>query len=215
MQEHHLSVARTARYFTLGPREGATDVWFVLHGYGQMAARFLSRYQPLDDGTRLIVAPEGLSRFYVDHTTGKVGASWMTKEDRAAEIGDYLAYLDDLYDDVFRLLVRDRVRVTVLGFSQGAVTASRWVSFGAVKADRLIIWGEALAGDLDLPRAAPRLRGLRLIYVNGRSDHMASGEKKNAEWSRLREHGLAHELIEFDGGHRLDDEILVRLAKAT
>jgi predicted esterase len=212
MNEHHLSVSRTARYFTLGEPAGARDIWFVLHGYGQLAARFLSRFEPLVNGTRLIVAPEGLSRFYVDHTTGKVGSSWMTKDDRAAEIGDYLAYLDDLYDEVFHTLPREGAKVTVLGFSQGAVTASRWVSFGAVKANRLIIWGEVLAGDLDMPRAAPRLRGLRLIYVNGRSDHMASPDKKEAEVSRLREYGIEHQMIEFDGGHRLDDEILLKLA---
>ena len=41
MQEHHLSVERTARYYTLGSLDGPRDVWFVCHGYGQLAARFL------------------------------------------------------------------------------------------------------------------------------------------------------------------------------
>lgn len=58
MQEHRIAVARTARYFTLGRAE--REVWFVLHGYGQLADRFLRHFDPIDDGTRLIVAPEGL-----------------------------------------------------------------------------------------------------------------------------------------------------------
>src|SRR5216684_69726 len=34
MQEHVLATPRTARYFTLGLPQGATDVWFVWHGDG-------------------------------------------------------------------------------------------------------------------------------------------------------------------------------------
>ena len=63
MTEHHLGVPRTARYFTLG-QDSASEIWFVLHGYGQLAARFADHFAALDDGTRLIVAPEGLSQRY-------------------------------------------------------------------------------------------------------------------------------------------------------
>src|ERR1051325_10016453 len=54
-------------------------------------------------GRRRLVAPEGLSRFYLSEraTERRVGASWMTREDRLAEIADYLGYLDAVYDDVF------------------------------------------------------------------------------------------------------------------
>src|SRR5881409_4124826 len=114
MHEHHLSVSRTARYFTLGESSRAVgEVWFACHGYGQLAARFLEKLRVLDDGTRYLVAPEGLSRFYLTERTTerRVGASWMTREDRLAEIADYVRYLDAVYDDVF---VRcDRARVTV------------------------------------------------------------------------------------------------------
>ena len=77
MQEHRLSVARTARYFTLGERSGAAaEVWFACHGYGQLAGRFLEKLRALDDGTRYLVAPEGLSRFYLSEssTERRVGA---------------------------------------------------------------------------------------------------------------------------------------------
>ncbi|MEJ2217163.1 MAG: hypothetical protein P8099_11165 [Gemmatimonadota bacterium] len=101
MIERHITVSRVARYYTLGPPAiDAAEVWFVLHGYRQLAGRFLRRFEALDDGTRRIVAPEGLSRFYVDDDSGphgpgsRVGASWMTREDREREIDDYVAYLD-------------------------------------------------------------------------------------------------------------------------
>ena len=149
-----------SRYFTIGRPE--REVWFVLHGYGQLAARFLSRFEPIDDGTRLIVAPEGLSRFYLteDPAERRVGASWMTREDRITEIEDYVRYLDAVYADV----VRSAISVTVLGFSQGATTACRWAALGTSKIDRLIVWGGEVAADVDMRRA------LRLALVYGSRD---------------------------------------------
>src|SRR5258705_7905505 len=99
-----MTVSRMARYFTIGRPD--REVWFVLHGYGQLAARFLSRFEPLDDGGRLIVAPEALSRFYLteDSAERRVGASWMTREDRLTEIEDYVQYLEAVYADVFPLV---------------------------------------------------------------------------------------------------------------
>ena len=96
-----LAVRRTARVAVLGPEgPGVRELWYVLHGYGQLAAPFLEEFRAIDDGTRLIVAPEALSRFYEGdaksrlHKDARVGASWMTREDREAEIADYLGYLD-------------------------------------------------------------------------------------------------------------------------
>src|ERR671933_2286542 len=109
MREHHLTVTRTARYVTLGDvHDSLRQVWFVCHGYGQLAARFLRHFEDLNDGHRLIVAPEALSRFYVEsgpgtrHADVPVGATWMTREDRLSEIADYVSYLDGLYAQLFR-----------------------------------------------------------------------------------------------------------------
>ena len=50
VREHHLEVTRTARYHTLGEAGAATEqVWFVCHGYRQLAARFLIRFRGLDE----------------------------------------------------------------------------------------------------------------------------------------------------------------------
>ncbi len=219
MQEHHIAVARTARYFTLG--EGgpsAKQVWFVCHGYGQLAERFLRHFAGLDDGRRLIVAPEGLSRFYLESgrsesgRSDKVGASWMTREDRLNEIQDYVRYLDEVYAAVFRRIDRATARVGVLGFSQGAATATRWVCQGAARADRLMLWGGELPPDLDLAAAAERLRTLELCLVYGRRDGFITAKVVAQAEQRLRECGIAFRTIPFDGGHEVDEALLARLA---
>ena len=217
MQEHHLSVARTARYFTLGTigrEEG--EVWFVLHGYGQLAGRFLRHFEPLAQAGALVVAPEGLSRFYVDDVPPpperKVGASWMTREDRLGEIEDYVRYLDAVYEEVFRGVKRPAVRVTVLAFSQGTATACRWLARGAARADRLILWGGEVPPDLDLAGARSRLAPLALTLVVGRADEYITAKILARETERLTAHGIPFRVVEFDGGHEIDQRVLGELA---
>jgi predicted esterase len=212
MTEHHLSVRRTARYFTLGPAATtAREVWVVLHGYGQLAARFLRAFAPLDDGARCIVAPEGLSRFYAE--TGrndKIGASWMTREDRLAEIDDYVRYLDALYDEVMR---GAKVPVTVLGFSQGTATAARWLAQGNVRAGRLILWGGEVPPDLDLAAVRQRWEKTDVTLVVGSEDPYITPKVLARDEQRLREHGIAFRVEGFEGGHEIVREVLERVAE--
>ena len=207
MQEHRLSVSRSARYFSIGRAE--REVWFVLHGYAQLAARFLRYFEPIDDGSRLIVAPEGLSRFYLTEapTERRVGANWMTKEDRLAEIDDHVRYLDAVYEAVLRSSDRAKIKVTTLGFSQGATTACRWSTLGASKIDHLIVWGGEVPSDVGPPRAA------RLTLVYGSSDEYFTPKVVAATEARLREQGTHYDVTSFDGGHEIDAAVLKQLAR--
>ena len=213
MQEHHLSVSRTARYFALGTSSGEVgEVWFACHGYGQLAARFLEKLRVLDDGHRYLVAPEGLSRFYLSEspTERRVGASWMTREDRLAEIEDYVRYLDAVYAEVFGSLDRAGVTVHVLGYSQGASTVSRWAALGKAKIDRLTLWGGEFPPDLDLTldTVANRLRAARMTLVYGRSDEYITPKVIQTITTRLRQHAISFNEIAFDGGHELNEGVL-------
>jgi predicted esterase len=211
--EHHLRVTRTARYFTLGAASAATrEVWFVLHGYAQLAEHFIRSFRSLDDGRRVIVAPEALSRFYPSGTNGHVGASWMTKVDRLAEIDDYVAYLDALAAETLHDMDRSNVRIVVLGFSQGAATAARWASRGAVGNVHLVLWGGNVASEIDLDS---ELRAVgELMIVLGSSDEYRSEEIVESERDRLARSSVRHRWIEYDGTHRIDSRALGVVAEA-
>lgn len=247
MKPHHLSVRRTARFFVLdspessdppgpsdpstspaserdsegGPEQGVgpvRSVWFVLHGYRQTAERFLRRFMGIRAPGRLIVAPEGLSRFYLDDDGGahgpehRVGASWMTREDRLAEIADYVDYLDRLRSHVLSQYGAEGARVVVLGFSQGAHTATRWALGGMAAPDALVLWGAGLPRDMDEERGAKGLARIDVSLVWGRSDPLAPEPLLRAEVERLGRLGVAHRLVEHDGGHEIDERALKELA---
>ena len=209
--EHHLPVSRTARYFTLGDPESAKHIWFALHGYGQLAANFIGYLAALTGDARLIVAPEALSRFYLDQGRGPPGASWMTKEDRAHEINDYVSYLDHLGETI-RARCPAGARSYGFGFSQGVATLGRWLDRGRTRQDGYCMWAGTLPQELELGRPHPALTGKRVALVIGDRDEYLTRDWLETESRRLS--GVAGEVgrFPFQGGHRLDRNVLAEVA---
>ncbi|MEE2897851.1 MAG: phospholipase [Gemmatimonadota bacterium] len=214
-QERHIEVPKTARYWVLGETEGSPDeVWCVLHGYRQLAGRFIRRFQGIGGGGRRIVAPEALSRFYVGRQPGRhgpesvVGGTWMTREERENEIRDYVRYLDLLYDEVGVA----GAATTVLGFSQGVAAAARWVTYGAVRPQRLILWGDYVPPDLDMAKARAALADTELLIVRGTEDPALNETLRAQEQERLEASRIAYRLVSYDGGHDIHAETLAQLA---
>jgi acetyl esterase/lipase len=206
-ESHHLAVSRTARYLTLGRMDGPLDdVWFLLHGYGQLASEFLDHARALAKEGRLLVVPEALSRFYhEDHK--KVGASWMTREDRLAEIDDYVSYLDRLHDTIFDGLRGTATKFRILGYSQGAATAARWAARGKTEIDELVIWGSPLPHDLE-DAAMARLGRMRVTLVGGSRDRFLTELQLEEQSALLKRYGVPSQIKRFEGGHRLDHDTL-------
>lgn len=219
-QRHRLSVRRTASYYTLGePAPTVRSVWYVLHGYRQLAHRFIERFRGMETAERLIVAPEALNRFYLGDGDGTkvhgpdapVGATWMTRHDREAEIEDYVAYLDALDES---LDLATSVRRVVLGFSQGSQTAARWALLGSSRVDRLVLWGGLLPPDLDPVAHLRRLRTVRPTIVHGAQDRSLPAERIQAERKRLAELGVDVVFVSHAGGHVIAQHALEELARS-
>ena len=206
---------RTARIALLGPETpGIRELWYVLHGYGELAATFIENFGVIDDGTRLIVAPEALSRHYwgrLEDRIGKevpIGGSWMTKEAREHEIHDYLTYLDGVHAHITARIGGATPAGTVLGFSQGGATSSRWVASGSVRVARHVLWGSAMPPELDLESGDTPLRRAEQVIVVGSRDQFATPKVVARENGRLDAAGFPYRFVSFEGGHRLDDDTL-------
>lgn len=212
-----MPVTRTARYYQLGELSATTRrVWFVAHGYGQLATYFIRHFAHLTaaDPDLVIVAPEGLSRFYLQGTGGRVGATWMTREDRLTEIDDYVAYLNQLAE---RLLgqAAPEANVTVLGFSQGAATVSRWLAQTAFRPAHLILWAGAFPPDIASPAATNLLHNLSVTLVCGTEDEFITTEALSQQQESLRQIGVEAMVIQFTGKHVLHGPTLTQLAEQT
>jgi len=137
----------------------------------------------------------------------------MTSEDREFEIQDYVNYLDLLHDEIFAVVDRTKVRLWVLGFSQGVATVARWVARGNVDPDRVVLYAGVLPPELDAESAARLVRRSPLTIALGTSDDFASPELIAAQEARLRDLRVPHTTIRFDGGHEVIPEVLQRLTE--
>ena len=216
--EHHIVVQRTARYVTIGEASAATtELWIVCHGYGQLARPFVASFEAIASPSRLIVAPEALSRFYLErsatgvNTQAAIGATWMTREAREADITDYIAYLDQVCNTV--LADTPDAALIGLGFSQGTATITRWAAASQRQLRRLVLWGAGLPPDLDWSRAETRLRDVPVTLVVGRRDPFALPERIAEQEALLGAHGIAFNTVYYDGDHRVDPAALRLIAE--
>lgn len=207
MYKHNkLKVERTAHYFTIGEaNKNITRLVIACHGQGQRSQFFIRRFDVLDDGKTLVIAPEGLSKYYLKNFTGDVGASWMTKADRLDEIADYSNYLQQIYDRYVPLL-NDDVEITLLGFSQGGATIFRWAMEKFPGVDRFILFGGMIPEDLDYRPHADYFKSKKLTWIYGTSDHFLTQERLDFHYEILNKNQLNYEELTFDGGHEMRRE---------
>lgn len=204
-----LVVPRHARVALLGDPDTATEAWLVLHGYGMTARGILHWFRSAAAPGRLLVAPEGLSRFYqARRGLRTVGASWMTRDDRDHEIEDQAGYLAA----VAERWLTGRRRVEVHGFSQGVATACRWVVGTDSRIDRLVLWAGTVPPDMDLaPLGAVGAREpVRL--VTGATDALVPSAQVEADAARLAAAGVRVDLLRWGGGHQVDPGVLATLS---
>lgn len=210
MKEHLIKVERTARYYTLGELNNKTkSIWFVIHGYGQLAQYFIKKFVQIQDEETFVVAPEAISRFYLDDSYNRVGASWMTKDLRQYEIEEYVKYLNQVYDKVLKDSNLDNIRVNLLGFSQGCATVCRWLGDGHIKCNRLLLWAGFFNNGISEVIDPNKLHNIKTYYIYGEKDEFLLTYPEVAQ--KFKENMIVEinpEIISFEGGHTIHEPTL-------
>lgn len=217
LEENHLPVQRTARYYTIGELSDQTkNIWFCLHGFGQLAQYFGRKFTDLADDGTVIVVPEGLSRLYLNNDYKRVGASWLTREDWDHEITDFIGYLNALYDKILDRRDAEHVHITILGFSQGAATACRWLNDNHVQANRLILWAGYFPQGVSGMIRPDKLTATETHYVYGTADeYIREIPDIDSYLDHLKMELPRLKITAFDGGHRVEPAVLKRLVLTT
>jgi predicted esterase len=200
---HHYTTQRTARYYLIGSDKiEAKHFWLTCHGFAQLAGEFINEFEPLVALGGHIVAPEALNRFYTRGFDGRVAATWMTKDDRDAEIQDYVTYLDGLYTQETKAL-NPTAQKHILGFSQGATTVCRWVALRQPAFDHLWLCSGDLPHDLDWVFFKKAMEGRILHLVLGNADPLLPEGRKESTQAKIEEYDITYEVHEFEGAHEI------------
>ena len=211
MKKHTILTEKTARYFQLGDfNENTKDVYIVLHGYAQLANYFLKWFEPASTRDNIIIAPEGLHRFYWNGFSGRVVASWMTKEDRLDDINDYVLFLNNLVSH----LPNGNYKLHLIGFSQGSATALRWATMGNVKFNSLSLWAGAFPEDIDYFEKSDLLNQLNIHLIIGDKDEYYDQEKIDLLKQQLTDQNILFKFISYSGNHKVMKEPLIQLLES-
>ena len=211
VSKHLISVARTARYFTLNSITPQTKkIWIVFHGYGQLGEYFIRHFNSLNPDENAIIALEGLSRFYVEGLSGRVGASWMTKENREEEVTDQWVYINAVLQDC-GIDITDQ-RLVILGFSQGTATAIRWMAKHHIRAKQLVIWAGQWPHDVALHDMQPLLTNTKIDFCIGTQDEFITPSHVEERMEELKKFLPQLDVHWFDGKHVMHAKTLLHVA---
>jgi predicted esterase len=198
--DHSFSYSKTYRYFTHGDKMKSKKLLIVMHGYGHLAEYFLRKFHS-SPSSYFIVAPEGPHRFYKQGYSGRVGASWMTKEAREDDIKDNLNWLNALLHKVKS--EKSYEEVSLLGFSQGGATAARWYYDEPNKFDKLILWSSVFPPDITKPNLKMSNTNL---YVVGSKDEFINEKMRKKEIEFYQNIGFKTHV--YNGNHDIDSSML-------
>lgn len=206
--QKHLNITISTPYHTLNELTDKTkNIWLACHGQGQLAEYFVKKFEILNSEENFVIAPQGISKYYLNGFTGRVGASWMTKEDREKEIENQ----QNLLKDIWKKEVGDPKgkQVIFFGFSQGAATISRFVAYSKIPFHKMILWSGGFAHDLT-NQDFKHLSGNETIhYFTSEDDPFYKPEMLVQQRERVMSAmGIKPEVRFFEGGHKVIPELL-------
>lgn len=203
VEKIQVKTTKTARLILLKSETKINSKLLIaLHGYGQLSTFFSEKFKEIH-GDFDVLVPEGLNRFYQKGSSGRVGSSWMTKEERESDIADNQSYLAKIVSN----FSEKYSCIFFLGFSQGGATASRFCCQEYAKIKGIILWGSVFPPDISQQKMN-NFPGQK-IFVLGKQD-IYFDEKNQKEVLALQEQ-LGFKTVQFDGGHDIDISILNKI----
>ncbi len=200
-ENRFLKVEKTARLTWIkDAKKKNSHLLIALHGYGQLSTYFSRKFEGLEQLDYDVLIPEGLHRFYLQGSSGRVGASWMTKEEREFDIEDNQNYLHSIcekYGD-------DYEKIVLLGFSQGGATAARYYCDNKDFFKGMILWANVFPPDIDPLKGY--FEGEHEYFVLGNEDPYFPIEKQKEVLTLHSELGL--NVVSFEGKHDIDKQTL-------
>ena len=210
--KHNISFEFSSSYITYNKLTDNTEnIWIVFHGYGQLSKYFIRRFDVLDGDKNYIIAPQGLSKFYVDEDYKNVGASWLTKEDRGSDLLNQQKYLIKLMDELKLKIDFSKIKVNLFGFSQGVSALTRLLMNYNMKVNNIIIWAGWVPDEFfNINKDV--LKDTNLFFVVGNKDKYYNNLIIKGYIEKFK-NTLNKEIdyFVFNGGHIVDRKVLKKI----
>ncbi|MEQ8625706.1 MAG: hypothetical protein RJQ00_02170 [Vicingaceae bacterium] len=196
-----ISISRTAHYYIQEPENQVKKVLFIIHGYAQLAGDFIKEFEYLKTSSTLVVAPEGLSKFY--NKSRKPVANWMTSHEREDEIADYVKYLIAVEREIFTTY--GNTEKIALGFSQGVSTLFRWLIASEYESTSIYACSGSIPPELN-SSAVSTIKKSTIHYSYGNNDGLQPIESAIKQINFLKSLSLIVSAHPFNGGHEVSNE---------
>lgn len=170
----------------------------VLHGYGQLARYFIKNFEGIKSHD--IIAVQAPNLFYLNGFSGRVGANWLTKENREAGIDVQNRMLKSLANE----LTKSYQRFSLCCFSQGVATGSRWVMWNELHFEKILFYAGEIAPEAISYLAKNAMPSLK--YVVGENDEFFTSDKIMMYQNRLHDEGFEVEIEKILGVHSLENK---------
>ncbi|MGY6559130.1 MAG: alpha/beta hydrolase [Nitritalea sp.] len=211
IKSYHTYSSQSAVHFSRDPQAQYPEIWLLLHGYHQLGKYFWRKFSAFDTDQRLFILPDAPNLSYIKGFQGHVGANWMTRYEREMAITNTANYLNSLVAEVFASYAQPP-RLYVLGFSQGAATASRWATQAPFPISGLALWGSGFAADIQVAQAKQAFGKIeKLCVVHGTHDEWVTPESLAKQETFIQETGLPVGRLTFPGGHEIDSETFAKV----
>lgn len=208
-EERRVSFRSTNTYATLNELGPETQtVWIVFHGIGYLSRYFLKYFGDLPPKEHYIIAPQAPSKYYLNNEYKHVGASWLTRERTLEDLENVLAYIDAVMADVS---IPDTCRINILGYSQGASIALRWLCHSRHRCNRLILYAGGIPNEIKPEDVQFFLDDTEVSIVFGKRDEFLTVQRMALEDEKIRKlFGGRVRRVFFEGGHEVKPEVIAQ-----
>jgi predicted esterase len=206
--EKKVSYTASNSYSTLNEFTYKTkNIWFSFHGMGYLSRYFLKYFDELNPDENYIVAPQAPSKYYQGKKFNYVGASWLTKENTAAETKNVLNYIDAVSES--ENILENEDKLIVFGFSQGVSVALRWVASRKVNCKTIVIHSGGIPKELTAEDLSFLDKNTKVYVIYGTKDEYLTEERMYSELIKAKNlFGERLHVISFEGNHSVNSALI-------
>ena len=206
-----ISYSTENSYHTQGTLSESTEtVWLVFHGMGYLSTYFIRYFASLPS-SHFVICPQAPSKYYQGANFKHLGASWLTREDTAAETINVLNYIDAVFKNE---ITNTPKKLIVLGYSQGVSIATRWLASCKIKCDHLILHSGGIPVELKQEDFKYLDTDTKVTYLYGDKDQYITEAKLQAEKEIAQSlFGDRLQLYPFEGVHEVKPQLIADILK--